>query len=159
MSPAHAVVVAHFLMHVSVESILGDQHRPISIRAGVATIRGQNASKAPVLDGDWDGVLCSVDTCIRIVLHLQTSGGNLNGKLDSPDQSVFDIPIDSIDQSSRHLTFDVKRYSVHFDGVVETDNRIVGTWTKGSSAVQLRLDRKGASGRAHPSTDRDSPPS
>jgi pimeloyl-ACP methyl ester carboxylesterase len=68
--------------------------------------------------------------------------GRLRARLDSPDQGVAGLPVDSVTLKGRTLRFGLKRPRCRFRGELgEGGDEIVGEWTQGGQKFPLVLRR------------------
>src|SRR5271169_5271614 len=78
------------------------------IAMAVLFIAAAGAAWGQDIVGDWQGVLPAGDGALRIVLHVtKADDGSLKAKLDSPDQNIVGMPVDSINLSGNKLKFNV----------------------------------------------------
>jgi pimeloyl-ACP methyl ester carboxylesterase len=90
----------------------------------------------PSLGGEWKGALQAGGTTYRLVLKLaQSSGGQLNATLDSPDQNLSDLPLTNVSYADRILHFELTELvatPAAFEGVLSRDGaEIRGFWNQG----------------------------
>jgi hypothetical protein len=92
--------------------------------------------------GDWHGALDAGGARLRLVVHLtRRAGGGLAGTLDSPDQGVKGLVIDTVTVNGRELDFELRSIRAAYHGTVAPDGASVrGTWSQGR-AVMLELTR------------------
>ncbi len=86
--------------------------------------------KAPAQDvaGDWLGELPTAMGSVRIVLHVtKGADGALKATLDSPDQAVLGIPVDSITMEGSKLKFAANVVKWSYEGTVKNSS-INGNW-------------------------------
>jgi len=107
----------------------------------VMALAAAGAAQGQEITGDWLGTLpTGSGGVLRIVLHV-TKGddGNLKAKLDSPDQNIVGMPVDSISLSGNKLKFNVAVVKGSYEGTVKNANTINGNW---SQPNKLELDFK-----------------
>ena len=88
--------------------------------------------------GDWHGVLhVAPNIDARLAIHIGTAAaGALVGKLDSPDQGVYDLPLVGVAANDDHLTFADPAAS--FTGTWDAAaGAWTGTWTQGEHRLPL----------------------
>jgi hypothetical protein len=90
--------------------------------------------------GDWQGGLNIGTGELRIVLHVTKSDdGSLTAKLDSPDQGIVGMPVDTIKLDGGKLAFTVNVVKGSYEGVVKNASSITGNW---SQPKKMPLDFK-----------------
>jgi len=91
----------------------------------VAGLRAQEVS------GDWQGTLGAAPNALRLLFHIvKAQDGTYLGQLDSLDQGTR-IPIDRVQITGNSVRFELKSVNGTFDGTLETDGSIKGTWSQG----------------------------
>lgn len=100
-----------------------------ALLAGAATAAAQD------VNGDWQGTLHVGAAELRLVLHIaKGADGSLEAKLDSVDQGVNGIPVQSVTLQDSVLKLDIAAVHGTFEGTVNKDaTEISGTWTQGQS--------------------------
>jgi hypothetical protein len=95
------------------------------------------------LDGNWQGTLEAGGMSFRVILKVNMSAdGKINATLDSPDQSLKDLAVDTIRLTEKHLTFEMNRIGAAFAGNMSQDgSEIVGEWIQGGGTLPLALKR------------------
>jgi hypothetical protein len=111
------------------------------------TLFACGAASAPVTpevaqrwEGTWTGRLDSGGPGLRLVVHLEESGGVLTGTLDSPDQGANGIPIGSVTATVDEIRFTVPSVGGRYSGAW-ADPVLKGTWSQGFSSLPLTLAR------------------
>jgi uncharacterized protein len=83
--------------------------------------------------GTWEGVL-NVGIELRIVFHIkQNPSGSLTATADSPDQSAFGIPCDTVVTAGNTIDIEMNSLKANFNGKLVNDSTIEGTFTQGAS--------------------------
>jgi hypothetical protein len=81
--------------------------------------------------GDWQGTLETGMGNLRIVLHVTKSGdGSLKAILDSPDQNIAGMPVDSLTLDGVKLKFTVGLVKGSYEGTVKNASSIAGNWNQ-----------------------------
>jgi len=92
--------------------------------AAVCLAQGQDAT------GDWQGALNTGAGELRIVLHItKGADGTLKATLDSPDQGIVGMPVDSIQIDGNKLSFAVNVVKGSYEGTVKGSS-ISGNWAQ-----------------------------
>ncbi|MFZ0807229.1 MAG: hypothetical protein WAN03_13630 [Candidatus Sulfotelmatobacter sp.] len=90
--------------------------------------------------GDWQGPLTTASGELRIVLHVtKGADGTLKATLDSPDQAVGGIPVDSISSEGNKIRFVATVIKGNFEGGMKGANTISGNWTQGASTQKMQM--------------------
>lgn len=90
--------------------------------------------------GTWEGVL-NVGIELRIAFHIkQNASGTLSATVDSPDQSAFGIPCDTVATAGNSLSIEMNSLKANYNGKLINDSTIEGTFTQGASFT-LHLKR------------------
>ena len=96
----------------------------LSLLSGSAAL----AQNSPV--GTWEGLL-KVGVELRIVFHIRAEENGFVAVSDSPDQSVYDIPCDSVVFSNDSLRIYMHALQAKYEGVMVNDTLISGFLTQG----------------------------
>jgi uncharacterized protein len=101
------------------------------------------AADAPPIVGDWEGTLDpGAQPKKRIVVHISAEqDGSLSGKIDYPDQETSGILITAITYKKPTLHFESSSNQVSYDGTMNKDTEITGTWKQGGATLSLILKR------------------
>lgn len=98
------------------------------------------------LDGEWEGSIKVAGQEIGIVVKFQGSGGDLNGWLDIPAQSIKDNVLNSVKAEGAKIHFEAfggARNAV-FDGELGADGSIAGEFQQASYEGTFTLKRMAA---------------
>lgn len=88
------------------------------------------------------GVLDLGPKQLRLVLQLVLDNGGWTGKLDSPDQNAFGMPIDKVERTAAKLQFAMAAIGAGYDGAFDADGGAIrGTWAQAGRAWPLVLRR------------------
>jgi len=99
-------------------------------------------ARAQDVTGDWLGTLKMPARELRLALHISKVGDGLKATLDSVDQGVSGVPIDSIQLEDAKLTFNLKVLQVSYEGRVDTAGSLIeGTFSQGPGSLPLTLRR------------------
>jgi hypothetical protein len=90
------------------------------------------------IEGDWQGTL-EAGGGLRLVLKVRkASGESWAAQVDSPDQRITDMVVDTIGLKDQSLRFEMKRLGVSYEGRLSRDgSEISGEWQQ--QGVQLPL--------------------
>ena len=127
---ASVTSVSVFLVCLS----LASQLPPVSAAGtgGPSTASSQAPSD---IDGDWLGTLDVGSLKLRLVVKISKSAdGRLKATVDSPDQNVKDIAVDTITFEGGTLKFEMKALSASYVGTLSKDGaQLTGEFTQGSA--------------------------
>ena len=96
------------------------------------------------IEGTWMGNLKVPGGLeLRIVFNISTNpDGSLKASMDSPDQGVSGIPVESVSYKDGNLNLDVKSIGGSFEGIYKENNKTIeGEWKQAGSAFPLVLNR------------------
>lgn len=140
---------------------------PTPKRSAKAMKPGATATKAPTtpapaaaadtnlnrLAGDWTGRLMAGASALPVVVHLRPRGRGLTGTVDSPDQGVTGLTIDTVLVHGAELRFELRSIHAAYQGTVAPDaTGIRGAWSQGRQVVMLDLERQAALEQRRPQT-------
>lgn len=93
------------------------------------------------IEGTWQGTLDVGVAKLRLVIEFsKKEGGGLTGKMDSPDQQAFGLPIDEVTVADRAVRFTLKQIGGSYEGKLSEDGKTIdGKWTQGPLALPLVL--------------------
>lgn len=119
-------------------------------------IQAQNPAQSP--EGDWEGTLKIATIEMRLVLHVSKDDkGALKATLDSPDQNVRSIPLDSISVNNSEVKFELASAQVAYSGKLKADGTgVIGTWTQAGNSAPLDFARPAPRTAAKPRTPKPS---
>jgi hypothetical protein len=100
--------------------------------------------------GNWAGAITTPQGDRRIVLHISGPDTALKASSDSPDQHLYNVPVDSITFSDSTLKYSIPPYNIQFAGVLNGDGQIVGTMTQNGASRMLVLARSDNTARVMP---------
>jgi hypothetical protein len=109
-----------------------------------------NTGDVQVLQGVWEGVL---DVPGNGPLHLRfnftkNADGSIAGAVDSPDQGVSGLAVNSIARTGDTVKMEVKTVGGSFSGTLNKDaSAMEGTWSQGGGTLPLTVQRKSAAGK------------
>lgn len=127
----------------------GGQTIPFKMTRGQSSV----ASAAPVsslatparsgagLEGFWFGKLQTPLGGIRVMFRIKKeAGGVVSARFDSPDQGVFDIPVDSVLMEKDKLAFALSKIGAGYQAVLDKDRTaMAGDWQQGGQTTALNL--------------------
>ncbi|WKN41779.1 alpha/beta hydrolase family protein [Tunicatimonas pelagia] len=100
--------------------------------------------QAQSIVGTWQGVLDVQGTSLRIVFHIEEADGTFTTKMDSPDQGATNIATSETTFADNQLTIKAAQLGMIYEGNLENDSTVAGTFTQGGMAMPLTLKRGGS---------------
>lgn len=99
--------------------------------------------KDTLLTGTWLGTISANGTSLRMVLKININDkGEYKGTLDSPDQKVKDIQIDSIAFGNGSLSFFITKVDGNYTGTLLRDSLLFeGIWKQMGISTPLNLQK------------------
>lgn len=94
------------------------------------------------ITGTWNGVLSVKGMEIRIELHVIKNQSGYSSLMDSPDQGAKGIQVDSTFFENTVLRFVINKGKIEYEGKLNTDNKIVGTFKQGGQWLSLDFGRE-----------------
>ncbi|MGB3586716.1 MAG: alpha/beta fold hydrolase, partial [Tunicatimonas sp.] len=98
---------------------------------------------AQSITGTWQGALNVQGTSLRIVFHIEEADGKLTTKMDSPDQGATNIATSETTFADNQLVIKAAQLGMTYEGQLENDSTVAGTFTQGGMALPLTLKRGG----------------
>lgn len=102
-----------------------------------------NFTDAQNISGTWTGKLELPTGHLTIVFHIKDSAGIQTGKMDSPDQHAFGIPVSKIGFNAPDLHIEVANGAIVYDGRVVSDSA-QGNFKQSGQVFPLVLRRSDA---------------
>ena len=96
------------------------------------------------ITGDWYGVLKVQGVQLRLVLHITKTAPGFSSTMDSPDQGAKGIPVNETTFENNVLQFKVTAIGITYEGSLNGDSIIAGTFKQGGLIAPLDLSRKPA---------------
>ena len=103
-----------------------------------------NSGEVQVLEGVWEGAMDINGTPLHLRLNFaRNADGSIAGTVDSPDQKVTGLRIDSISRTADSVKVEVKTIGGSYQGTLNKDaSTLTGTWTQMGNSLPLTLQRK-----------------
>lgn len=103
---------------------------------GFCTVQSQD------ITGQWNGALHIQGTSLRLVINITKTASGFSSTMDSPDQGAKGIPVTSTSFDNGTLKITVSNLQIEYEGVLDKDSVITGTFKQGGQAFPLSLSRK-----------------
>jgi len=94
------------------------------------------------IEGDWNGLLKTPGVQLRLVLHITKTGTGFSSTMDSPDQGAKGIPVTETIFENNNLRFKVAAMVISYEGTLNKENIISGTFKQGGFTAPLDFSRK-----------------
>jgi pimeloyl-ACP methyl ester carboxylesterase len=108
---------------------------------GTAVLAAAPAQKS--IAGTWLGTIEAGGTELRVVFHIKEKKDGFTATLDSPDQGVKGIPIDTVEFKDGKLKLQAKKIKATFEGKANKELTVIkGEWNQ-VAPVKLTLKRVG----------------
>ena len=105
-----------------------------------------NTGEVQVLEGVWEGTLDANGTQLRLRFNFtKKADGSITATLDSLDQGVNGLPVNSIARTGDTVKMEVKTVGGSYEGSLNKDaSAMTGTWSQGGGSLPLTMQRKKA---------------
>jgi pimeloyl-ACP methyl ester carboxylesterase len=94
------------------------------------------------ISGTWNGILKIQSVQLRVVFHIQKTATGYSATMDSPDQGAKDIPVTSTSFENNVLKLSVASAGIGYEGVLNADGNITGTFKQMQLSLPLDLTKK-----------------
>jgi beta-lactamase regulating signal transducer with metallopeptidase domain len=102
------------------------------------------------LDGSWDTQLTGAAGTLRLGFDITTDAHGTHGKMDSPNQDAYALPLSGVSRDGANVTFALKAADLIITGDLSADGKtIAGTFKQYGGSVPIVLTRR-AEGAAAP---------
>jgi pimeloyl-ACP methyl ester carboxylesterase len=94
------------------------------------------------LSGNWYGTLDVMGQKLPLVLHLTDSAGIWKGRLDSPKQNAYGIPMSSIEVKGKNLAFTIDKLHASYQGTLSDSLVIKGDFKQSGFKAALNFNQQ-----------------
>ncbi len=109
-----------------------------AIMVAVIAVAAVCVTQAQDATGDWQGTMGIGAGVVRIVLHVTKSPeGTLKATMDSPDQGIVGMPVESIALEGNKLKFSTSQVKGSYEGTVKNNGTITGNWLQTPNRTPL----------------------
>jgi fermentation-respiration switch protein FrsA (DUF1100 family) len=91
--------------------------------------------------GTWQGDLTVGPQVLPLVIHISQGAEGLEATMDSPAQGAAGIPVSAVEVDGVSLVLEVQVIQGRYEGSLQDDGTVDGTWTQGPNALPLVLER------------------
>ncbi len=93
------------------------------------------------IEGRWQGSIDVQGVKLKLVFKIESSGDSLLSVMDSPDQGVKGIPVNSTIFKNDTLSIDMTGFAINYKGVIDSTGSIVGQFKQSGQVFPLTLVR------------------
>ena len=93
------------------------------------------------IEGRWQGSIEVQGVKLKLVFKIEHSGDSLLSVMDSPDQGVKGIPVNSTIFKNDTLRIEMTGFAINYTGVIDSTGSIVGQFNQAGVAFPLTLQR------------------
>jgi uncharacterized protein len=97
---------------------------------------------AQSIEGQWNGLLKVQGAQLRLVFHITLEEGQYLATMDSPDQGAKGIKVQSAVFDPPNLTLSLPNLGIQYEGLLNQDQTISGTFKQGALTVPLVLSKE-----------------
>ena len=94
------------------------------------------------ITGQWNGILKVQGTQLRIVFNISKTENGFTSTMDSPDQGAKGIPVSSTSFENSTLKLAVLNARIEYEGILGSDNIIVGNFKQNGMSFPLNLSKE-----------------
>lgn len=100
------------------------------------------ADEVAHLVGDWKGDLDLGPRKVRFIFHVAANDeGGLRATLDSPDENLFGLTVDSVEVDDSNVTFTMRALTASYLAELTADRKSLdGVWKQRGASVPLRVE-------------------
>lgn len=102
---------------------------------------------AQELAGAWEGTLSFPGGRLRIVFRIAAAETGWTATMDSPDQGVRGLPVETVEWNGGELRLEMSAFGASYRGMLLPVGLIVGTFTQADADIPLSLARREAARR------------
>jgi hypothetical protein len=93
------------------------------------------------IEGRWQGSINVGEIKLKLVFKIEHSGDSLLSVMDSPDQGVKGIPVNSTIFQNDTLRIDMTSLAINYTGAIDSTGSIVGQFNQAGQVFPLTLER------------------
>lgn len=94
------------------------------------------------ITGQWFGSIDVQGTKLNLIFNINKTGDNYTATMDSPDQKVQDIPMNTISFQNPTLKMGIEMAGIEYNGTLNVSNEIIGTFSQGGAIFPLNLSKQ-----------------
>lgn len=92
--------------------------------------------------GQWHGILKVQGVQLRLVFEISKTATGFSSTMDSPDQGAKGIPVSATTFENGTLKLEVAKANINYEGVLGSDQIIVGTFKQGGLSAPMNLSKQ-----------------
>lgn len=92
--------------------------------------------------GQWHGILKVQGIQLRLVFEISKTATGFSSTMDSPDQGAKGIPVSATTFENGTLKLEVAKANINYEGVLGSDQIIVGTFKQGGLSAPMNLSKQ-----------------
>ncbi len=118
---------------------------PLEFKRGGAPAKNKSTTeirpaKPSDIDGAWLGTIDTGSMKLRVVFHIINTADGLTATMDSLDQGMNGLPMDSVTRDGASIKFEAKKIGGTFEGKIAADRQSIdGNWSQGGGTMALLL--------------------
>jgi fermentation-respiration switch protein FrsA (DUF1100 family) len=94
------------------------------------------------ITGQWNGILKVQGTQLRVVFNISKTDKGYSSTMDSPDQGVKGIPVNSTIFDNSTLKLAVTDARIEYEGIIGKDNVVIGDFKQGGQSFPMNLSKE-----------------
>jgi len=99
------------------------------------------ASFSQDITGQWLGSIDVQGTKLNLVFNINKMGNTYTATMDSPDQKVQGIPINTVSFQNPALRMTIEVAGIEYNGTLNASNGITGSFSQGGATYPLNLNK------------------
>ncbi len=117
------------------------QALPLEFKRAAAPAKTEiKPAKPSDIDGAWLGTIDTGSMKLRVVFHIVNTADGLTANMDSLDQGMNGLPMDSVARDDGSIKIEAKKIGGVFTGKIAADlQSIDGNWSQGGASFPLLL--------------------
>ena len=100
------------------------------------------ASFSQDITGQWVGGIDIQGNKLNLIFNIEKSGESYTATMDSPEQNVQGIPINTVSFQKRNVKMTIEVAGIEYNGTLNAFNEIIGTFSQSGATFPLNLSRK-----------------
>lgn len=93
------------------------------------------------ITGQWFGAIDVQGTKLNLVFNINKTGDNYTATMDSPEQKVQGIPINTVSFQNPNVKMGIEMAGIEYNGTLNASNEIQGTFSQGGATFPLNLSK------------------
>ena len=93
------------------------------------------------ITGDWNAVLNAGGQELPLIFHINKADSTYTATLDSPKQRAIGLEVNTVTYENKQLSLSLVRLGITYEGTVQDDGMITGTFQQNGFEMPLNLSR------------------